>query len=219
MSDHDDDPEIPRVLDYGSTYTQRHRLIAPKRGGFQSECVFKVPGGIQYARTHWKIQPTRKDMFAQCQHQGIYSRRPYVLAHGTDNSTHYCVLTHYAVFCDAVGLDAARLFGEAGNDEPYFLWTPTDPQKLAELARWEGSETVPQWDVQARKSLFLALMKMDQVGLARVMAPHLLSSPELEPQLRVCAGAYTAGKPWAFYAVILEASGHAIGLSNPESKS
>lgn len=198
MSDHDGDQETPLVFDCGSTYTQRHRIIVLEEDEFQSECFLKVPGGIQYWRAYWEIKPARNQVVAQCQQQGIYSRRPYVLAHGTDSSAHYCVLTHYVAFCNAAGLDAGRLFNEEGNDEPYFLWTPTVPQKLAEVAHWEGIETVAEWGVQERKSLFFALMNIDQIGLARAMAKHLLSSPKFEPQLRVCAGAYTARERLAF---------------------
>lgn len=151
----------------------KYRITHPARpnGRFIVEAIIKVENGVRFLCETWPNRPSEVLLYHRCAQYGEFSKRPYLCAQATDDSTQDCVLALYYDYCRRSSLDATQLMVEAyPGGESADQWSAVTWRRILDGAEWQRTQFPETWTNPVILGLLLSLKGQRRAHLASALA-------------------------------------------------
>ena len=143
----------------------------------------KVTGGVKHLVNRYprvRLQLIYHDL-----EQAYLSKRPFQLGQSCDGSGDECCFALCHHFCQSHGLDSVALHRQAYGEREGDKYQEPNPEKIQELANWQGVAYPETWSKEAYEGLIKSLYDINNRSLVQVLEDAVEnSSLFLEQQIR-----------------------------------
>jgi hypothetical protein len=143
----------------------------------------KVNGGVKHFVGRYK--QARLETIYHDLDRAYFSKRPFQLGQGCDGSGDECCFALFHHFCLSQGLGSVELHQKAYGKRDRDKYQAPNPEKILELANWQGVAYPTEWTKAAYEGLIESLYGINNRSLVAVIEDIVENSLLfLEKQIR-----------------------------------
>ena len=167
-------------------FNEQYYIWAKKSSRYNDylvEAFQKIEGGVKHFTGRYK--QARLEVIYHDLNRAYFSKRPFQLGQSCDGSGDECCFALFHHFCLSHGLDSVALHRQAYGEREGDKSQEPNPEKILELANWQGVAYPETWSKEAYEGLIKSLYDINNRSLVQVLEDAVEnSSLFLEQQIR-----------------------------------